>query len=147
MAHKYYVPGLPAGAAASAFLPHWDRYAASGAVQFKATVVGHPGTLAIPAPTGDTAPQGNLGDLALAGTSRSVNSPDVWYPSKYYDSSLNGGGAMGPVTPVRIYSDNLMPVPARDPRGKPARLSKPINQRGQRQIGMPRVIPKWGRGG
>jgi len=147
MANKYYVPGIPAGASPSAFMPHWDRYAASGYLMYKGSLVGQPGTMAIPAPTRDTVPQPDLGDIAQMGSARSSDAPDVWYPQKYYDATLNGGGTMGPVTPVRIYSDNLMPVPARDPRGRPARLAKPINQRGQRQIPWPRVIPKWGSGG
>jgi hypothetical protein len=140
---SYYLPGVPPGASLSAFMPGTDRYAASGAQQYKHAVSGQPGTRAIPAPTVDTYPSPDLGDLAQAGSARSTDAPDVWYPSKYFEQSLDGNGTMGPVTPVRIYSDNLMPVPAVDPRGIPARLAKPINQRGQRQIRQPSANPRW----
>lgn len=140
---SYYLPGVPAGASLSAFMPQADKFAASGAQQFKHAVTGQPGTQAIPAPTGDTVPSPDLGDLALAGTSRSSDSPDVWYPQKWYERSLDGDGTMGPVTPVRIYSDNLMPVPAVDPRGRGALLAKPITQRGGRQLRQPSAMPRW----
>jgi hypothetical protein len=128
-------------------MPHWNKYAASGAVEYKHAVDGNPGTLAIPAPTTNTQMSPDKGDLILAGPARSSDAPDVWYPSKYFEQSLDGNGTMGPVTPVRIYSDNLMPVPAKDPRGVPARLSRPVNQRGSRQIVSPRSLPGWGGGG
>jgi hypothetical protein len=144
---KYTVTGVPAGAQLSAFLPHWDRYAASGAVQYKHTVTGQPGTMGIPAPTTNTQLHPDPGDIAQMGGARSSDAPDVWYPNQYYERSLNGGGTMGPVTPVAIYSTNLMPVPATDARGRPALLAKPIPQRGRTQIGQPRVIPTWGPGG
>jgi hypothetical protein len=143
----YYLPGVPPGASLSAFMPHADKYAASGAQMFKGAVSGQPGTMAIPAPTGDTTPSPDAGDLVLAGTSRSSDSPDVWYPSKYFERSLDGDGSMGPVCPVQIYSNNLMPVPAVDPRGRGALLARPINQRGRRQIRQPRNVLSWGSGG
>jgi hypothetical protein len=144
MAVKYVVPGVPAGARASAFMPHWNKYAASGAQQYKAAVDGNPGTLAVPAPTSNTQISPDPGDKAQMGTARSSDAPDVWYPTKYFEQSLDGNGTMGPVTPVRIYTDNLLPVPAVDPRGVSARLSRPVNQRGQRQVTMPRALPTWG---
>jgi hypothetical protein len=122
-------------------MPHWNKYAASGAQQYKIGLQGSPGTTAIPAPTTNTQISPDAGDKAQAGTARSTDAPDVWYPTKYYQDSLKG--APGPVTPVRIYSDNLMPVPAKDPRGVSARLSRPVNQRGQRQVKMPRAMPSW----
>jgi hypothetical protein len=140
---EYVVPGVPAGAMASAFMPHWNKYAASGAVEYKHAVDGSPGTMGIPAPTRDTVPSPDLGDIAQMGLSRSSDAPGMFFPQKYFEQSLNGNGTMGPVTPVRIYSDNLMPVPAVDPRGIPARLSRPVNQRGRRGIGQPRALPQW----
>jgi hypothetical protein len=50
---------------------------------------------------------------------------------------------MGPATRVRIYSDNLMPVPAVDPRGRPARLAKRVRNAGQAEIRQPRALPSW----
>lgn len=140
---KFVLTGLPQGAQASAFMPHFNRLATAWQMS-KGAVTGQPGTQGIPAPTINTTPSPDIGDLALSGTARSVDSPDVWYPSKYYERSLNGDGSMGPVTPVRIYSTNVMPVPAVDPRGIPARLARPVNQRGLQQISQPRALPWWG---
>jgi hypothetical protein len=142
---KYVLPGVPAGAQLSAFMPHWNKYAASGAQQYKQAVSGQPGTVAIPAPTTNTQISPDLGDLAQAGTSRSSDSPDVWYPQEYYQVSLTEMPGAG--MPIRIYSDNLMPVPAKDARGRGAVLARPQVRRGQRQIGQPRVVPSWGPGG
>ena len=147
---KFVLPGVPQGAQLSAFMPHFNRLAASGAVRYKGAVTGNPGTLAIPAPTSgakNTAPSPDIGDLALAGTSRSSDAPDYIWPGKYYERSLDGDGTLGPVTPVRIWSDNLMPVPAQDPRGRPARLSKTVRRGGQVQVSQPRAMPTWGGGG
>jgi hypothetical protein len=142
---RYVVPGVPAGAQPSAFLPHWNKYAASGAQRYKRFVVGQPGTMAIPAPTSNTQISPDAGDKAQMGTARSSDAPDVWYPTIYYQPNLYA--APGPVNPVSIYSDNIMPVPAVDPRGVSARLSRPVQQRGRRQIPMPRALPRWGSGG
>jgi hypothetical protein len=122
---KYVVPGVP-----------------QGAQRYKQNLQGSPGTTAIGAPTSNTQISPDAGDKAQMGTARSSDSPDVWYPTKYYQADLEG--APGPVTPVRIWSDNLMPVPAVDPRGVSARLSRPVNQRGHQQIKMPRAMPLWG---
>jgi len=140
---RYVVPGVPPGAQPSAFAPHLNRLAGSGAQQYKHAVDGQPGTLGVPAPTRDTAPSPDPGDIAMMGTARSSDAPDVWYPQKYFEQSLDGNGTMGPVTPVRVYSDNLLPVPATDPRGVPARLSRPVNQRGSAAISDQRVVPSW----
>lgn len=141
---KFITSGIPRGAQPSAFMPHFNRAAASGAVRYKADVSGQPGTMAIPAPTVNTVPSADRGDLALAGTARSSDAPDFIWPNKYFARTLNGAGTMGPVTPVRIYSDNMMPVPAQDPRGRPARLAKTVRRGGQRQVAQPRVLPQWG---
>jgi len=144
---RYTVPGVPAGVPLSAVAPHFTRMAASGAIRYKAAVQGSPGTTRVPAPTRDTVPSPDIGDRAGGGLFYSTDAPDFWLPTKYYERSLDGDGTMGPTTPVRIYSDNLMPVPAVDPRGRPARLARPILQRGQWQISAPRAVPAWGGGG
>jgi hypothetical protein len=140
MAH-YLVPGVPAGAARSAFTPHMTRLAASGAQAYKQAVSGQPGTMAVPAPTKDTQLSGDKVTLAWAGTARSSDSPDVWYPQMYYQQCLTERPGAG--MPVRVYSDNLMPVPAVDPRGTPARLARKPARRGQNQILQPAVFPGW----
>jgi len=142
---KYTLPGVPQGAQLSAFMPHWNRYAGSGAQTYKLNLAGYPGTRGIPAPTHNTVPSPDLGDMAQMGTSRSSDAPDMWWPQQYYQQDLKG--APGPVTPVRIYSDNMMPVPARTQWGRPAVMARPILQRGSQQLGQPRVVPFWGAGG
>jgi hypothetical protein len=142
MPPRYVVPGVPAGVQHSAFMPHWNKYAGSGAQRYKRTVNGQPGTQAIPAPTINTQISPDVGDKAQSGTARSSDAPQVWYPQLYYQEDLYS--APGPVCPVQIYSDNLMPVPAVDPRGVPARLARPISQRGRFEVPQPRVLPNWG---
>ena len=45
--------------------------------------------------------------------------------------------------PVSVQSDNLMPVPATDPRAVQARMSAPIVQRGPRQIKARPTVTSW----
>jgi hypothetical protein len=78
------------------------------------------------------------------GLSRSSDAPNVFYPNLYYvgrpgPRSEPPGAGM----PISVYSDNLMPVPAVDPRGIPSTQFMPINQRGQRQIQTRPLLPKW----
>jgi hypothetical protein len=131
----------------TAFTPNLTRFAGSGAQMYKHAVTGQPGTLAVPAPTRDTTPSPDNGDKALTGTARSMDAPDTWYPQKWYERSLDGDGTMGPVTPVRVFSDNLMPVPAQDPRGLPALMAFTPQFLGQNQVRQPRNMPAWGTSG
>lgn len=142
---KYVVPGIPAGAQLSAFMPNWTRLAQSGAIQYKQAVSGSPGTTSIPAPTRDTVPSPDLGDLAQMGSARSSDAPQSWNPQVYYQRNLTERPGAG--MPIRVYSDNLLPVPAKDARGKSAVLARPVLQRGRFQIPQPRTIPNWGPGG
>jgi hypothetical protein len=41
----------------------------------------------------------------------------------------------------------MLPIPARDARGRGAMLAKPITQSSLFQIAAPRIIPTWGPGG
>lgn len=138
---RYQVPGVPAGAQPSAYLPNLTRPAGSGAQAYKAAVSGQPGTQAIAAPTTDLPGKGSRVAQAEMGGARSELAPDAWYPQVYYQRCLTNAA------PVNIYSDNILPVPAVDGRGIPARLARPIVQRGKYQIGQPRVVPTWGPGG
>jgi hypothetical protein len=141
---KLYHVALPAKllGGISAFTPNLTRPAASGAQQYKRGVVGQPGTQGIPAPTQNTQISPDAGDKAQMGWARSSDAPDTWYPQLWYQSSLYG--APGPVTPVKIYSDNMMPVPAKDPRGLPTLLAIQPHFLGQSQIAQPRTMPWWG---
>lgn len=118
---RYSVPGIPPQQAAglSAFTPHANRYAGSGAQAYKYAVSGFPGTRGIPAPTGNTQIQPDVGDQILAGPSRSSDAPDTWYPQEYYQRYIaEQPGAGMPI--LRVGNNNpgprsLLPVPASDP--------------------------------
>jgi hypothetical protein len=138
---RYTVPGWPSTMAGhSAVTPHMNRLAGSGAVQYKDGVVGQPGTL--PIPVHPQIPSPDIGDEAQMGLSRSSDAPNSIRPNLYYarpERSFWPGAGM----PISVQSDNLMPVPATDPRGVPARLSMPIVQRGGRQIRQPARLMTW----
>lgn len=124
----------------TALTPNMTRLARSGAQEYKGTVVGQPGTQAIPVKPQTPSP--DPGDIALMGLSRSSDAPNVFYPNLYY----NGGpirNRPGAGMAVSVYSDNLMPVPAADPRGIPSTQYMPINQRGATQIQTRPNLPKW----
>ena len=117
---RYSVPGVPPGPAAglSAFLPHFNRPAASGAQSYKYAV----GVIQrAPAPTRDTAPSPDVGDLANVGTSRSTDAPDSYWPQKYYQGFIaEPPGAGMPVQrydTVRPGLTTVLPVPALNPAG------------------------------
>jgi hypothetical protein len=144
---RYTVPGVPPGLASTAFTPHLNRHAATGAQQYKYALHGSPGTTGIPVPTTDTAPQHGPGDLAMSGQARSVDAPDVIYPGQYFQRAAIEWPGAG--MPVRVYDPTqpgpttLLPVPAVDYRTQyqrdSARLSANWPQLGQRQI---REIPR-----
>jgi hypothetical protein len=123
-------------------MPSMVRLAASGAMAYKDRVTGEPGTLAVPV----TGPQldASRTSQAMMGTARST-SPGVpqWFrPNLYYarpERSFWPGAGM----PVSRVSDNLMPVPATDPRGVPSRLSFPVVQRGSAQVRSRPALTVW----
>jgi hypothetical protein len=138
---RYTVPGWPANVQGhTAVTPNLTRMAGGGAQQYKDGLTGQPGTQAIPVHTVVVTPGRN--DIAQMGRSRSGDAPNAIYPNLYWARPQRGywpGAGM----PVSVRSDNLMPVPAADPRGIPARLSMPIVQRGQSQIRQPQAMPRW----
>jgi hypothetical protein len=140
---RYTVPGWPATQPGhTAITPNLTRMAASGAQQYKDGLTGQPGTQAIP--VHPVIPSPDIGDTAQSGRSRSGDAPNHFFPNLYYARPQRGywpGAGM----PVSLVSDNLMPVPAVDPRGIPARLSMPIVQRGRKQIVQPQAQPRWDR--
>ena len=150
---RYLVQG-PAGAGAdwparqnghAALMPGLTRYAGSGAQEYKDGVTGQPGTQGIPVDP-SWIPSPDIGDKAISGLSRSSDAPDVFYPNLYWVRPERGfypGAGM----PVSVNSDNLMPVPAADPRGIPAMLSKRVRQRGQSQIQAFPNLPKFANAG
>lgn len=138
---RYTVPGWPSAVLGhSAVTPNLTRMAGSGAQAYKAEVVGQPGTQAITVVP--VIPSVDIGDLAQAGLSRSGDSPNAFYPNLYYarpERDFWPGAGM----PVSRLSDNLMPVPAADPRGVPALLARRIPMRGSRQVQTVPNLPQW----
>ena len=135
---RYSVPGVPPDPAKgiTAFSPHFNRMAASGAATYKQAVRGYPGTRGIPVEArANTQISPDYGDLAQAGTSRSSDAPDRFWPNQYYQAQPGEPGHGWPDSGVQVYSPQqpglttLLPVPADDGRGmyqaKSARLARP----------------------
>jgi hypothetical protein len=151
---RYTTSGIPQDLASgsclglSAFMPHFNRLAASGAQAYKGGVTGRPGTAAIPiAGCGLPAPSPDLGDLALMGTARSSDAPNAIWPNQYYDNPAIVGSKQGndrfypgAGMPVQIYDPTrpqdttMIPVPAGDLRAlyqaQSARMQNPAGQAG-----------------
>lgn len=121
---RYQVPGWPGQVQGhAAVTPHFTRPAGSGAMQYKDGVTGRPGTTAIP--VRPVIPSPDIGDKAQAGISRSSDAPDAFYPNQYWarpERAYWPGAGM----PVSVQSDNLMPVPATDPRGVGAIMAEAL---------------------
>lgn len=132
----------------SAVTPVFTR-APGAAQQYKDGVTGHPGTAAVAMDrTQGRVPrdvsQGPVAQ-AMMGTARSGDAPDAIYPNKYWaepEASFRPGAGM----PVSVYSDNLMPVPASDPRGTPAPMQMGLGvgfSPTQGQIRQPAPLIMW----
>jgi hypothetical protein len=122
---RFSVPGVPPEAAKgiTAFAPHFNRMAASGAQAYKYAVSGFPGTRAIPQQAKvDTQISADYGDLALAGTARSSDAPDAIWPNQYYQRFIAEYPGGPDITTTAVYSPQfpglttLLPVPAEDGR-------------------------------
>lgn len=137
----YQVPGWPAQVPGhSAVAPHLTRLAGSGAQQYKDGLTGRPGTTPIPVP-GPGVPQCQAGQAQM-GLSRTQDSPASFRPNQYWarpEAAYWPGAGM----PVSLVSDNLMPVPAVDPRGVPAVTQTPFLYRGQTQIQALPTLVSW----
>jgi hypothetical protein len=143
---RYVVPGWPRTVQGhSAVTPHLNRMAASGAQQYKDGVNGQPGTQAIPVkPEWIQCPAGQ----AQMGLSRTGDTQNAFFPNLYYARPERefwpGAGQ-----PVSVKSDNLMPLPAVDPRGVPSVLYQPQRRgggstaAGKFQIQAVPVLPRW----
>jgi hypothetical protein len=130
---RYIVPGIPAGKDRSAFTPHMNRLAGGGAQQYKGAVSGQPGTMGIPVDNPGARVAPGPSSQAMMGTARSSDAPSTFYPQLYYQRALTNSPQQD-ARCIRVYSDNMLPVPAVDPRGIPSTQFMPINQRGQAQI-------------
>jgi hypothetical protein len=122
MAEPWYaVPGIPREESngLTAFMPHLNRMAASGAQQYKYALTGRPGTQAVPAPTGNTQISPDSGDKAQMGFARSSDAPDVWYPQQYYQAvAVEAPGAGMPIyltgDSIPDGAGDVLPIPAVD---------------------------------
>jgi hypothetical protein len=123
----------------SAVTPALVRMASGGAQEYKTKLVGQPGTQGIPV-SGTVVDQGRVGQAQM-GLGRASDAPDMVYPQRYYVAGLTERPGAG--MPISVYSDNLMPVPAVDPRGIPSSQFQPINQRGQRAVNWAPAMPRF----
>ena len=137
---RYTVPGWPATVTGhAAVTPHLNRLAGSGAMAYKDRVTGEPGTYL--APAGSPPVPADKTSQAMMGASRS-SCGQGYRPNLYWarpERQYWPGAGM----PVAVAADNLMPVPATDPRGVPARLAAPVVQRGQYQLRSQPVLSSW----
>lgn len=134
---RYSIPGVPPEAAKgiTAFAPHFNRHAGSGAQEFKYAVQGYPGTRAIPAPARrETQISPDYGDLASSGYARSSDAPDAIWPNQYYQSFIAeypGGNSprIRRYNPTAPGASTLLPVPAEDGRGAYTAASARLSRR------------------
>jgi hypothetical protein len=130
---RYSVPGIPAQFSATAFTPNIVRQAAGGAQQFKSALTGQPGTQAIAAPY----PEGVSQDPTYVSISESRAMPPWWYPQLYYQRGLTN------LPPVAIYSDNCLPIPAVNPRGRSAVLAGRRKVGGRKPVKALPIVANW----
>lgn len=119
----------------SAVTPHMAVPA--GIYRGPVPVEGHPGTLAISAPSPTGIPQ-DVTAMATAGVSRSVNAPNRWFPALYRVVFRGYNRA-----PVARVSDNQMPVPALSPANVIKSSPYVTRKGGQRQVFQPQVVQQW----
>jgi hypothetical protein len=126
---RYTTTGIPQHLAAgenlglSAFMPHFNRLAASGAQAYKGGVRGYPGTKGVPIKgMANTIPSPDIGDIVLGGSHATYMQPNVIYPNLYWVTPAEDywPGAGMPIqmyNPVRPQDTTMIPVPATDLRG------------------------------
>ena len=159
------ITGLPPQDGATAFMPlrvlTQSVMSVAAAQGTPEGVTGQPGTQGIPAPYQPTTVPGfgEKGTRFPSGLSASRYMPARWYPTLYY----RGQHLFRSIGGVSVYSDNLMPIPAQDPRGlqagtigpmgfaaykgltpaQPARPNRWARGLGQAQVTWPKRLPSW----
>jgi len=117
---RYTVSGIPpvmAQLGMSAFMPHFNRLAGSGAQAYKGAVTGRPGTAAVPI-GGIGPPSPDVGDLILDGPHSSRMQPDAIWPNQYWVGTDPVNDRGGGTAQVQIYDTTrpqdttMIPVPA-----------------------------------
>lgn len=139
MSRWYTLPGWPARVLGHAAATPTMTRPPGSAWAYKDAVTGTPGTVKVMDGTPGV-PTGLIAQ-AMGGSSYTANCPG-FYPNVYVarpERSYRPGAGM----PISVQSDNLMPVPARDPRGVPAPQSVPSQLRGSFQIKQPARIVSW----
>ena len=136
----YTLPGWPARVNGHTAAMPVPALPPGSAVHYKGDTTGHPGTMGVPVKP--VIPSPDIGDAVQMGISRSGDAPNMIYPNQYWarpEPHYWPGAGM----PVSYQSDNLMPVPATDPRGLNAPLQTPLNLRGIRNIRQPALLIQW----
>lgn len=133
----YTVPG----ATSTAFTP--IPCINGSALAMKTGVAFQPGTQGVSAPYPGVSYDVNGTRLNSGYSGGSKNMPQVFYPQLAYQRTLEIPGEETITGGMQIFSDNQMPIPARLPWGKAARLAKPPTFLGQKQIQQPRALPRW----
>lgn len=135
----YTLPGWPARVLGhAAAMPGLTRPPGSGQ-QYKDGTTGRPGTAMVM--QGQPGVPGGPVAQAQGGYSFTAYCPG-FYPNLYWalpEASYWPGAGQ----PISVMSDNLMPIPATDPRGIPAPMSVPLSQRGVNQIRQPATLIQW----
>jgi hypothetical protein len=152
---RYMTSGLPPEAANghTAFMPHFNRLAASGAMAYKSLRPGSGPAAYHYAPTRDTVPSPDLGDMAQYGTGASRYAPDGFWPNDY-DAIPHPEFYPGAGMPIQVYNPTrpqdttMIPVPAVSLRAvlqaNAANLAYGVNPGGQRVIrAIPRQLQRW----
>lgn len=128
---RYVVPQ----ATSSAFVP--VPAATTAVVAYKGDVTGRPGTQPVPAGQPELTSFVNGLPVRSGYSGGTTMMPPVWFPQEWYERHLSE------TPPVSVYSDNQMPVPANDPRGRAALMANRPQFLGQSQLRQPRALPKW----
>ena len=115
---RYRVSGLPsaAGHGTSAFFPHFNRMAASGAQAYKTLRPGSgPASVHEIRGLSNTTMLPDKGDIVLMGTSRTQDAPPVWVTDDYDpmpDPNYRPGLLIQMYDPVSPHLTTMVPVPA-----------------------------------
>jgi len=152
---RYRVTGVPPEAppGMTAYLPHFNRYAASGADKFKYLKPGSgPAAYRPISNMSATRPSPDLGDLTLAGTATSANAPDAIWPNDY-DAIPHPQYWPGAGMPVQMYDPTapelttMIPVPAVNPsialRANSASIAMGVSPGGRQAMSERPRIPNW----
>jgi hypothetical protein len=146
---RYRTTGLPPEAANghTAFMPHYNRLAASGAQSYK-TLTGGPVQRIPVSNLSATTPSPDLGDIAQMGSARSSDAPPAIWPDQYVPLPAWEPGAMiQRNNPTRPQDTTMIPVPAGNLapalRMHSALLSQPVQPGGRGTPRWPRQLIRW----